>query len=226
MLRFVAVFVFLRCFIVFKAVREESGNYEWVAYLQYINHPPTSVQNHCLKIVWNHYLPQRIAFDLFRRALYEHLKCLFTDREALLTSLKDRMVESVQINFDFTHKISYIASPLTVWRLNACTAVWAGNNELVNAHKVTPFMLDEAEADRRRGGEDEEEELARKRGASGAADAAAAAAAEEEAEAARREAEAAEQARLEAEMYAEGQLDPEEIASAERPPLKEWIKYV
>ncbi|KAL5965153.1 Death domain-containing protein 1 [Taenia solium] len=145
------------------------------------------------------------------------------DREALLTSLKDRMVESVQINFDFTHQISYIASPLTVWRLNACTAVWAGNNELVNAHKVTPFLFDEAEADRRRGGEDEEGELARKGGASSTADAAAA---EEEAQATQREADAAERARLEAEMYVEGQLDPEEIASAERPPLKEWIKYV
>ncbi|VDK20469.1 unnamed protein product [Taenia asiatica] len=148
------------------------------------------------------------------------------DREALLTSLKDRMVESVQINFDFTHQISYIASPLTVWRLNACTAVWAGNNELVNAHKVTPSLFDEAEADRRRGGEDEEGELARKGGASSTADAAAAAAAEEEAQATQREADAAERARLEAEMYVEGQLDPEEIASAERPPLKEWIKYV
>ncbi|VDM24742.1 unnamed protein product [Hydatigera taeniaeformis] len=148
-----------------------------------------------------------------------------SDREALLVSLKDRMAESVQINFDFTHQISYIASPLTVWRLNACTAVWAGNNELVNAHKVTPLPLDEAEAGRRPGREDEAEGTARKGGTTSTAEAAAAAA-EEEAEEARREADAAERARLEAEMYVEGQLDPEEIASAERPPLKEWTKYV
>ncbi|KAH9280930.1 Death domain-containing protein 1 [Echinococcus granulosus] len=145
------------------------------------------------------------------------------DREALLTSLKDRMVESAQINFDFTHQISYIASPLTVWRLNACTAVWAGNNELLNAHKVTPFLLDEAETGRRQGRE--EEELAQKGGVPGAEDPAAVAV-EEEAEEAQREADAAERARSAEAMYVEGQLDPEEIASAERPPLKEWIKYV
>lgn len=41
-----------------------------------------------------------------------------------------------------------------------------------------------------------------------------------------REIEATERARLEAEMYVEGQLNPDEIAASERPPLREWIKYV
>ena len=149
-----------------------------------------------------------------------------TDREALLNKLKDRMVESVRVNFDFTHRISYIASPLTVWRLAACTAVWAGNNELESAHKTTRFQLDEGEGERRR--EDG-------RGAEGPGDettahaatadevSAAILAAAVQAEEARR---AAEQAKLEAEAYVEGQLDPEEIAARERPPLKEWAKYV
>ncbi|VDD79675.1 unnamed protein product [Mesocestoides corti] len=140
------------------------------------------------------------------------------ERENIIDMLEERMAESVQVNFDFTHEISYIAGPLTVWRLNACTAVWAGNNEIVNAHKVTAFVFDDPDAKRKRE-EDEEAEAA-------AAALAEKARLEEEARRKALEAEEAERARLEAEAHIEGQLDPEEIAASERPPLKEWSKYV
>ena len=135
------------------------------------------------------------------------------------------MVESARVNFDFTHQISYVASPLTVWRLAACTAVWAGNNELENANKTTRFQLDEGEAERMRtdgqGPEGPGDEAAAAAAADEMSTAMHAAAMQEEE--ARR---AAELAKLEAEAFVEGQLDPEEIAAKERPPLKEWTKYV
>ncbi|KAM7542582.1 hypothetical protein Aperf_G00000005271 [Anoplocephala perfoliata] len=146
------------------------------------------------------------------------------DRETLLNSLKDRMVESVNINFDFTHRISYIASPLTVWRLSASTAVWAGNKELTNAYQTTRFQLDDTEAGLMKGtGAEEEADKQAKKQADEAAKLATLEAERLERE---REIEAVERARLEAEMYIEGQLNPDEIAASERPPLKEWIKFV
>ncbi len=151
--------------------------------------------------------------------ILEILLLTATERDELITEVEDRMVEAVQVNFDFTHQISYIASPLTVWRLNACTAVWAGNNEIVNAHKVTKFVFEDPDAKR---GKDDAEEDAE----AAAAAAKAKAEAEEAALRAAREAEEAEKARLAEEAHVEGELDPDEIASSERPPLKAWNKYV
>lgn len=146
----------------------------------------------------------------------------FAEREEIIQQLERRMVEAVQINFDFTHQISYVASPLTVWRLSACTAVWAGNNEIVNAHKVTKFVFDDPDAKRAKDGDNDGDDN------SEAAAAAARAKVEEEAAARRaaQDAEEAERARLAEEVHIEGELDPEEIASTERPPLKAWNKYV
>ncbi|VDN41993.1 unnamed protein product [Dibothriocephalus latus] len=135
------------------------------------------------------------------------MSCFCLEQEAMLTEMEDRLTESVKVNFDFTHAISYIAGPLTVWRLDACKAVWAGHNEIVNAQKSDKILIEdpnakkqEAEAVEEEGQEGEGEEEA---------------AVEEEKEDVVQE-----------EEHVEGELDPAEIAASERPPLKEWTKHM
>lgn len=145
--------------------------------------------------------------------------CCFIDYEIIMNSLKERMVESAKINFDFTHQISFIASPLTVWRLAACTAIWAGNKELQIAHEITKFDLEDIES-RLSGGSDKEDAELAETHANDDADRLAAL------EERQHDLEAAERARLESGSDIEGQLNPEEIALSERPAPKDWVKYV
>ncbi|VDL56767.1 unnamed protein product [Hymenolepis diminuta] len=142
------------------------------------------------------------------------------DYEIIMNNLKERMVESAKINFDFTHQISFIASPLTVWRLAACTAIWAGNKELQIAHETTKFDLEDIESRLSGRSDKEDAELAETRAKD---DADGLTVVEEERQ---YELEAAERARVESEINIEGQLNPEEIALSERPAPKDWVKYV
>ncbi|BHF68821.1 Death domain-containing protein 1 [Sparganum proliferum] len=131
------------------------------------------------------------------------------EQEAILTEMEDRLTESVKVNFDFTHAISYIAGPLTVWRLDACKAVWAGHNEIVNAQKSDKILIEDPNAKK------QEAEASEEEGQEGDGEGEDGAAEEEE-----------KPDVVQEEEHVEGELDPAEIAASERPALKEWTKHI
>lgn len=133
-------------------------------------------------------------------------------------------MESARNNFDFIHQISYIASPLMVWRLSASTAIWAGNKELQSVQETTDFKIEDFESRLSRINAKEAAEFAKRQAKD---ELARLAALEEEDRLERtRYSEAVEKSRLESEIAVEGQLNCEEIATSERPAPKDWIKYM
>ncbi|VDL98556.1 unnamed protein product [Schistocephalus solidus] len=131
------------------------------------------------------------------------------EQEAILAEMEDRLTESVKVNFDFTHAISYIAGPLTVWRLDACKAVWAGHNEIVNAQKSDKILIEDPNAKK------QEAEVSEEEGQEGEGEGEDGVAEEEE-----------KPDVVQEEEHVEGELDPAEIAASERPALKEWTKHM
>ncbi|VDN96650.1 unnamed protein product [Rodentolepis nana] len=143
------------------------------------------------------------------------------DREGIMNSLKERMVEAAKINFDFTHQVSYIASPLTVWRLAACTAIWAGHKELKMAYEKAKFNFEDTESLISGSDDKEDADLADNTVKEDGPDFDAL----EEGQEQENELDEAEKERVDAEIEIEGQLNAEEIALSERPAPKDWVKY-